>query len=277
MPMAKEKIAAFICASVGDSEHHMMKYCQRLVLCLTLPCIFLFSNAVFADTTDQTLTPDQIAFQQAMAKAETGDAHAQMQVGIMYHYGIGVEQKYKRAGIWYRKAAEQNYSDAQNNLGTLCYIGRGVGGGHRYEQALMWFHKAADQGNAAAANNIGLMYEQGTGVKHDYAQAMLWYRKAADQGYAIAQYNLAILYDLGQGVAEDDKQAVFWYNKAAEQGYADAQKNLGYMYYHGDGAAQDYALSYRWFAAAAAQGHADAAYYRDILKQRGLLIEKQTP
>jgi localization factor PodJL len=46
-------------------------------------------------------------------------------------------------------------------------------------QAAQWFRRAAEQGYAKAQNNLGVMYEHGRGVPQDSIQAHLWYNLAA--------------------------------------------------------------------------------------------------
>ena len=42
----------------------------------------------------------------------TGFAYAQYNLGVMYDNGQGVQQDYKEAVKWYRKAAEQGHNGA---------------------------------------------------------------------------------------------------------------------------------------------------------------------
>jgi hypothetical protein len=63
---------------------------------------------------------------------------------------------------WYRKAAEQGFAEAQNNLGLMCRQGRG--GSQDDVEAVKWFRKAAEQGYGPAQNNLGEMRRQGRGV-----------------------------------------------------------------------------------------------------------------
>ena len=63
-----------------------------------------------------------------------------------------------------------------------------------YKEALKWFRKAADQDYGKAQYAIGSMYENGEGVGQDYAEALKWYRKAADQDNECSQYALGIIY-----------------------------------------------------------------------------------
>ena len=131
---------------------------------------------------------------------------------------------------WYRKAAEQELSLAQYNLGNMYAKGRGIMKDEA--QAVEWYRKAAEQGYADAQANLGNMYNEGKGVIKDEVQAIAWYRKAAEQGLSLAQFNLGNMYLQGKGVAQDEAQAVAWYRKAAEQGYADAENVLGQLESH---------------------------------------------
>ena len=168
------------------------------------------------------------------------------------------EEDYTEAVKWYRKAAEQGYARAQNNLGECYYNGEGVA--EDYTEAVKWFRKAAEQGNAIAQYHLGERYYYGQGVTEDETEAVKWYRKAAEQGSAIAQNKLGECYYYGLGVTKDETEAVKWYRKAAEQGYAAAQGNLGECYEEGIGVAKDYIEAVNWYRKAAEQGYAHAQY-----------------
>jgi len=63
---------------------------------------------------------------------------------VLYEGGQGVPQDYTQAAFWYRKSAEQGYSKAQSNLGSMYHRGQGVP--QDDTQASSWFRKAAEQG-----------------------------------------------------------------------------------------------------------------------------------
>ena len=100
------------------------------------------------------------------AKAEKGDAQAQVELGSAFFAATN----YVEAVKWYRKAAEQNYAEAQFNLGYC--------------------------------------YEDGLGVQKDEVEAVKWYHKAAELNLALAQLNLGSCYTHGQGVQKDEVEAV---------------------------------------------------------------------
>ena len=71
------------------------------------------------------------------------------------------------------------------------------------KEAVKWYRKAADQGYKYAQNNLGLMYEDGKGVPKDYKEAVKWYRLAANQGDEKAEENLQALLKENPELRED--------------------------------------------------------------------------
>lgn len=120
-----------------------------------------------------------------LAKANAGDAAAQVQVG----------ESYARAG----EAAHDKAQVADD-----------------YKQAEAWYRKAADQKNLAGELHLAALYRDGgKGFPRDMTQAAAWYRKAADQGDPDSQATLGVLYSMGQGLQQSDVEAYFWLDLAA--------------------------------------------------------------
>ena len=82
--------------------------------------------------------------------ADSGNATAQLFLGLMYHNGEGVPQDYPLAAAWYRKASEQGNADAQFNLGMMYRNGLGLP--QDWDQAHRWFSLSALSGNVNAMN-----------------------------------------------------------------------------------------------------------------------------
>lgn len=138
----------------------------------------------------------------ALAKANSGDAAAQVSVGETYAKAAGAASNPDDAAEDWNKAAE-------------------------------WYIKAAAQSNVAGEIRLAECYSYGHGVSRDPVKAAGWYRKAADQGDAGAQGTLAMLYTYGQGVAQDDAEAYFWFDLAAsadtpnKERYITNRQNVG--------------------------------------------------
>ena len=88
---------------------------------------------------------------------------------------------------------------------------------------MKWYRKAAEQNYAEAQNNLGVCYEQGDGVAKDQVEGVKWFRKAAEQNDAATRLHLGISYVKGEGVAEDLVEAYKWVLLAARQGDEDAK------------------------------------------------------
>ena len=119
-----------------------------------------------------------------LAKANAGDATAQVAVGLSYIGKDVSTRSKKQADADYKAAAE-------------------------------WFRKAAEQGNIAGEMKLASLYSDGLGLARDMVQAASWVRKAAEQGDVEAQGKMGVFYSFGQGVAQDYVEAYFWLDLAA--------------------------------------------------------------
>ena len=69
---------------------------------------------------------------------------------------------------------------AQFELGRLLATGA-EGVDQDYREAAVWFRRAADQGHAVAQFELGRLYANGTGVDRDDDEAARWFQSSADQ------------------------------------------------------------------------------------------------
>jgi TPR repeat protein len=190
----------------------------------------------------------------------------------MYETGRGVARDDTEAVRWYRRATEQDYAWAQNNLGAMYQGGKGVPKDEA--QALRWYRRAAERGYVAAYNNLGEMYAAGLGVPKDYAEAASWFRKGAEKGDAASQTSLGYMYALGLGVGRDPALALEWTRKAVEQSHAKAQSNLGWLYHIGIGVEKDFAQAMHWYRKAADGGDSWAEWQIAYMYQQGQGVPK---
>ena len=177
-----------------DLGRAIVRFCKFTVFCVAVLAICGCDQVQPTPPvpTPPTPTPDKQAttavsapdFAAMKKDAESGDATAQFNLGVMYQSGQGVPQDYADAMKWYRLAADQGDEDAQNNLGVMYAKGQGVP--QDYAEAVKWYRMAAEQGEAVAQNNLGLMYDEGQGVPQDYAEAYVWFSVAAAGGDAKA-------------------------------------------------------------------------------------------
>ena len=91
----------------------------------------------------------------------------------------------------WRKKAETGDANAQFNLGVMYDNGKDVW--KNYAKAVKWYRLAAEQGNAGAQFNLGVMYANGTGVPEDLVQAHVWWNIAGAKGRGDSKKMLAMI------------------------------------------------------------------------------------
>jgi TPR repeat protein len=149
-----------------------------------------------------------------LAKANAGDAAAEVQVGEQYAHAAAVEQNrsqiaedYQQAAAWYRKAADQKSVDAELHLAAL-YRDGGNGFPRDMEQAAAWYLKAADQGDVGAQGTLGVLYSMGQGVAHDDVEAYFWLDIAASVTGPDQEKYAANRQMIGERITADELAAV---------------------------------------------------------------------
>ena len=120
--------------------------------------LFICLPVLGADTVKERL--DKELFKSKKVLAEKGSPVAQSILGFLYHHGRGVEQDFKEAAKWFRKAAEQGDELGQYNLGYHYENGEGVPIDRG--AAYLWYSIAAANGDTDAAT-----------VKADMAKEMI--------------------------------------------------------------------------------------------------------
>tara|TARA_B100000686_G_scaffold345224_2_gene429392 strand:+ start:117 stop:572 length:456 start_codon:yes stop_codon:yes gene_type:complete len=127
-------------------------------------------RAVYLEVVEAFIQGDyETAYRDLAPFANSGEAEAQLFMGIMEQNGFG---------------AQKNLEDTAN-----------------------WYQLAGSQGNPDAQYNLALLYGNGLGVPLDHSQSAAWLRKAAEQGHAETQYRLGMLLIAGQGVSQDVAEA----------------------------------------------------------------------
>ena len=127
------------------------------------------------------------------------------------------QELYAKAADALKALADAGNARAQKLLGDLCFNGRG-GIEQDYAKALALYEQAADQDYADAQAQLGYMYQNGTGVELSYEKAMEWNNRAAQQGNSQGQAQIGYMYHMGLGVTQNLDEAGRWYTRAAQQG-----------------------------------------------------------
>ena len=102
--------------------------------------------------------------------ASEGNVGAQINVGLLYNLGFGVERDLAAAAHWYETAAAQGSELAQYNLGMLLV----EGGDPSTLEGLVWLERSADRGLPQAQFELGSLICEGKGVPADPVRGVEW-------------------------------------------------------------------------------------------------------
>ena len=172
---------------------------------------------------------------------------AQYMVGKAYLEGNGVKEDPDEAKKWFRKAAKNGLTDAQEiledledeeevdepvskNAGVTEYR-KGVAAvaDEEFEDAAKYFLAGAKKGNPEAMAMYGVCLYDGTGVDKNRTEGMKWFKKGADTGNANAQalYGTMLL-----SVSGEVENAIKYLKKSADRGCIFGQFGLIGAYGH---------------------------------------------
>jgi TPR repeat protein len=194
-----------------------------------------------------------------------------------YEDNKGVPKSDVKAMDWYRKAAEQGYAIAQDELGLILLGWEGRDDNARAD-AINWFRKAAEQAYALGQYHLGTMLyinDQGLG-NTPYTEAITWYIKAVAQGndkeYQDIKYDLGQMYE--KSVPANNTEAAYWYIQAAKSTLSGrragltgmALEKLSEMYEHEKGVSKSDIEAVWWYLKT---DYSEAQYRLGLMYENG--------
>ncbi len=155
------------------------------------------------------------AFNEFMLLAKSGDAGAQLQLGLMYDNGRGKDQDHDQAFYWYKQSANNGNAHAQFNVAEMMALGQGTAQDH--SQALKWYTRAAESGFPEAQYKLGLALSSDDRGKQDLIEAYKWLTLSGIQQVEGADAAIELLDNLkirmsSAEILEAKKRAVQWKN-----------------------------------------------------------------
>lgn len=192
------------------------------------------------------------------AKAEAGDAKAQLVLGNLYQFGTlgadgSAQPDYGGAAYWYQQAADKGVAYGAYRLALLYRDGLGVTADRFRARQLL--RKAGISGYVPAMALLASAYLDLKNA-NGQSRAAVWARKAADTGDPQGWFTLGYInYYADRPRALNDAMYRFAmenYRKAADGGYCAAMLNIGGLYFNGQGVPQDAKQAQSWFTRAEA-------------------------
>jgi len=207
-------------------------------------------------------------------------------LGVLYEYGIYVNQDDSKAEQYQEAAAIKNHVLAQASLGCFFAIK------NEFKKAEYWLNKAAVQNNKSALVVLASYKIFGKDLEKpclqsddDLKKAEPLLRKAANLGDDSAEYFLYILYKNGLGVEKDENRALKYLTQSVNHGNPDALNAFGELL------VEDYKINYEskellkkaeaYFLNASEYGNSEALFnlgeiYREF-EDKNLRYQKSFP
>lgn len=214
-----------------DYPHHILKYDDRLGGQEDLET--LFQRAKRHGHGDRAPEDQYDAAGLYRKAAEEGHLWAQMNLGVCYAKGLGVNVDQERALELFKSSAEDGYTDAQYQLG--CFYMRVPRSLESRKLAGIWFGKAGAQGHPMACRRMGHLALHGAGNLLPYKEAVDWIKRGAERGDMHSVYALAVAHLYGLGTPEDPQEGIRWLRTAVEKGHGRAASRLAFYHRTGKG------------------------------------------
>lgn len=116
--------------------------------------------------------------------ANQGLAAAEYRLGLAFFRAGDIAETIK----WWDRAAAQAHLPAQYNLGLMYLYGLGVD--QDFSLAGQHLERAADRGSAGAQFYLGMMYLKGQGYTEDRQLAAQWLEKSSSAGFSLSTQNI---------------------------------------------------------------------------------------
>jgi SEL1 protein len=168
---------------------------------------------------------------------QAGNSFGYAGLGVMFLWGLGIEQNIEHAVHLLKKASDAGNAHAHYTLGVL-NLGLSIPNTEKYRNfrtASQHFHVASQAGHLHARHKLGNMNLHGIGMKKNCRAAVQLFKKVAEAGQNVL--NLKRAHALvsarsngGYGLYDKDQRALVLYAMAAEMGFQRAQENAAWVY-----------------------------------------------
>ncbi|KAI8880317.1 HCP-like protein [Backusella circina FSU 941] len=198
--------------SIGDSRYCLSKICH-------------YDQGGMQDFVKAfELYQEELEMQQYIDDKPPKTPHALRGIGLLYEYGDGSVQNYKKALEYYKRSAQEENMTAYYNIGLLYYYGKGVD--RNYKEALLWFAKAAH--SSPDSNELHVFLEDNDDVTEDITESpkRAYSLQPETVIYGAAHYYIGLLYNNGYGVDQDKGKAGNYFKMAHIYGVKRAKKAL---------------------------------------------------
>jgi TPR repeat protein len=152
--------------------------------------------------------------------------------GMEFYESVDLDNNYEIALLYLKKAAGEDDSKAQVQLGIM-YL-HGVGLERNDYKAMEWIESSIKKYmNGYYSFNFGLIFYNGIKVEKNYDIALKFLQKSADDNYELAQALLGLMYLDGHGVSKNEDKAKSWIENSMRKKEPNDCNDQAMKYYNG--------------------------------------------
>lgn len=161
--------------------------------------------------------------------AKNGSRHAMALMGVLHYHGDGVEQNYKQAAYWFKKAIRKQSLQAKYYLSLMYREGNQVSKDVEYANELL--NEAAEDEFVLALVDKGIQ-QYALSTTDSLKSAYQYFSKASELKSVKASYLLAKMTENGLGTNVDLVKAQTLYAMTAKYNYRDSMLHLDRLQSH---------------------------------------------
>ncbi|MBL4703156.1 MAG: protein kinase [Flavobacteriales bacterium] len=126
----------------------------------------------------------KLGFLYVLRAALQDNARAENNMGLIYEFGMVIDQDSQKSVAWWEDAAAGGLTEAMLNL--VDYYEKSSS----HETSFLWLKKAAEEDDLSGQYLLADRYRDGVGVEQDIDEAAYWYTNASDAGSSYAEEQL---------------------------------------------------------------------------------------
>ncbi len=188
-------------------------------------------------------------------KAFQGDVESMLLLARFYK----MNQDYRGAAQWFRKAGERGNASALLELAALARGGWDAPVDE--ELARRCYLRLLELGDNTAYRLLGEIYEDERGSLHDVTQAILYYQDGANNGDPAAMLALGKLFTRAAGGPPRHELARHWLERAAQLENPEAMRHFALQLLYGVGGPEDQNQAWVWYRRASDKGDGMASLF----------------
>ena len=172
-------MCAYLGLGMETDETLAVKWFRRAIAGKDINSYWMLGKMLLEGSAGPPNYAEAVAFLKIAAQEHI--PQAEHHLGIMYEYGLGVEENFERAAEWYRRATEKQYLESMYHLGLMYSHGR-PGFQQNFHLAFPLFESGARSGHGPSMYMLGIFFAFGYGFEPEYNTAIKWFERAVGSG-----------------------------------------------------------------------------------------------